>query len=485
MENFSKIKKKIAKNAFLRSSLIGGGVGVLVASGAALICKLLGMKVELWWLLLGGVALAGVIFGLLLLCAYPFQKRLARYLDDSLGGGEKVQTMVEFASSNDVMAGLQRKDAEERLAKAPKSVTKLKHAWQCIAAACLGLATLTAALVVPAKAESDPSGGGNNGPTAVTTPFEASEYILTALRELIEEVKKSSMEQPLRAKVVAELEKLLADVSEVTTREEMVQIVKATMEAVDKAVEDVNTGLELATALAKTDNSALIKLANAVGATDMARFNQTYLEFGMLFKDVETAADEISDVSLKLTIALAMSQVSETDDLYLAIKALNETLVAQVPNLQDGSYGQTTWENQLDTMIGDCTAAFSEAMGQQITNDEVRDYVIRKLQEIFGLKNNELPALSADYTPTTGGDGDKDDDSNLSDGGLGTGDLNFASNELVYDPETGKLVPYIEVFERYYAIYIAAVSEGKVDANLEKILQTYFDKLAESDHNKS
>ena len=453
---------------------------MLAASGAALICKLVGAETKLTWFILGGFALAAVLFGIALLSSYPFEKRLARYLDDSLDGGEKVQTMVEFADSDDVMAKLQRNDAEQRLSNAPKSVTKMKYAWPSLAAVCLAVATFTAALVVPAKADNTPPANDGQGQTSVVIPFEVDNYILAALRELIDHVDGSAMQQPLKSTVVAELEKLLAEITEISTRDEMVALVTATMSAIDEAVEAVNTGLELATALAKTEDSALIKLANAVGAVDMTRFNQTFLDFGLTFKDVTTAAEEISDASIKMTIALAMSQVSETDGLYLAVSALNEKLVAQVPNLQTESYGQTAWENQLDTILGDSMSAFGVALGQQIENDEERDYVLRKLQEIFGLKNSELPRLSEDYTPTTGGDSDDDDDKDLSDGGLGTGDLNFASNELVYDPETGKLVPYIEVFERYYAIYISAVSEGKVDPNLEKILQAYFDKLAAS-----
>ena len=177
-----------------------------------------------------------------------------------------------------------------------------------------------------------------------------------------------------------------------------------------------------------------------------------------------------------MEVALAMSEVDKTDGLYLALVNLKGVLVAQVPDLP--SYEQTSWETQIDTVLASATAPFSAALGKQIYNDETRDYVIQKLQEIFGLKDKEMPTVSQDYKPTAGDGNDNDDDTQMGDGGLGTGDLNFANNELVYDPETGELRPYGEVFAKYYAIYTDAVSQGKIDPNLELILQQYFDKLS-------
>ena len=481
MKNFYAIKQKLARNAIIRSGIIGASVGVTAASLCVFICTILEITVPWLYAIVGGVLLGLLTCGILLLCLYPFKRRVARKLDKELGNGEKVQTMIEFETSDEVMTALQRQDTEYRLAEElPASYTKFKKPWHCIVAGVLAIATFGAATFSTIAAMSRPQlpedDGASSGVIIDKTPFEIDNYQIAALYELIQYVKDSPMQDEPKATSVAALEKLLEQVLVVTTRGEMIMAVQEAIKTVDDAVEAINTGTDLATALEKTGLASLRKLANAIGATDMTRFNQQYAEFGQAFKTLETAGETIQTLAVNLEVALAMAEVDKTDGLYLALVNLKTVLVAQVPDLP--SYEQASWETQIDTVLASATAPFSTALGKQIYNDETRDYVIQKLQEIFGLKDKEMPTVSQDYKPTAGDGNDNDDDTQMGDGGLGTGDLNFANNELVYDPETGELRPYGEVFAKYYAIYTDAVSQGKIDPNLELILQQYFDKLS-------
>ncbi len=481
MKNFYAIKQKLARNALIRSGIIGASVGVTAASTCVFVCTILEKTIPWLYAIGGGVLLGLLVFGILLLCLYPFKRRIARKLDKELGNGEKVQTMVEFETSDEVMPAIQRQDTEYRLSEElPATYTKFKKPWQCIVAGVLALATFGAAAVSTISAMNQPEipddSGTSSGVIIDKTPFEIDNYQIAALYELIQYVKDSAMQDEPKAISVAALETLLDQVLAVTTRGEMIIAVQDAIKAVDGAVEAVNTGTELATALEKTGLASLRKLANAIGATDMTRFNQQYAEFGQAFKTLEGAKETIETLAVNMEVALAMSEVDKNDGLYLALVNLKSVLVAQVPDLPD--YEQSSWETQIDVLLASATAPFSTALGKQIHNDGVRDYVINKLQEIFGLQDQEMPTVSQDYKPTAGDGNDNDDDTDLGDGGLGTGDLNFANNELVYDPETGELRPYGEVFAKYYAIYTDAVSQGKIDPNLELILQQYFDKLS-------
>ncbi|MBE7093504.1 MAG: hypothetical protein E7367_02315 [Clostridiales bacterium] len=486
MKNFNDIKRKLARNAFLRSGILGGSAGVASASIGALVCELLKVKVEPWIFVLGGIGLGAVVFGTLLLCLYPFERKLARKLDDELGREERVQTMLEFASDEKEMSVLQRKDTEARLAALPATYTQFKRIWQCIAAVCLAVATCASAVVVPMLGKGSTGGGGNGdggGDSSIQTviPFEVSTAQLVALRELIEYVQDSGMQDEPKTATVAALEDLLEKIVDVEAHSEMLVLVSGTIVAVDAATEAKNTGYELATAFEKAEAATLRKLANAVGATDIERFTDQYVKFWEAFKEYgeqgATAKDTIETFSTRLQIALAMSQVDGADELVQALKALNEAVVKELDPSTFGYYTQESWANRMETVFGTCQGPIANAMNKQIVNNDVRDYTIDKLCEIFGLDDANVPPLSQDYTPTTGGEDDKDD-SNLNDGGLGTGDVNYGSNELIYDPETGELKPYGEVFAKYYAIYTDAVHQGKIDPNLEKILQAYFDMLA-------
>ncbi|MBO5363156.1 MAG: hypothetical protein J6A46_02390, partial [Clostridia bacterium] len=137
------------------------------------------------------------------------------------------------------------------------------------------------------------------------------------------------------------------------------------------------------------------------------------------------------------------------------------------------------WESQIDGTFTGHSAAFNEALSQQIVNDETRDYVIRKLKEIFGLTDKEMPELSQDYVPSNVGSEDNGENEKPGGGGLGTGEYNFPSDELVYDPATGEQVRYGVLLLDYYGRYETALAEGRIDPDLEKILQIYFDTIGE------
>lgn len=478
MENFNRIKKRLIRNALLRSGSIGGGVAVAAACVPIAVGKLIEAEIPLPLTIGCALAFGAAVFGVLLLCLYPFQKRLAKRLDRELGTRERVQTMVEFSSDESEMAALQRKDTEERISALPKSLTSFKHPWQAIAAGALAAVTLIAAVAIPVKADNGGGGGDSSSSSGSGgISFNVSDFQLTALQQLIEYVQESKMEQGLKDLTVAELESLVESVQSTLYREEMIDLVVAAMKAVDSAVEEKNSGFDLATAIDATENAQAQLLAAAVGAVEIERFDSFYKECADGFKDITTAKEKLGAFSIALTTGLVASKVNEEDPLRAAIDGLHGALVALIPEIE--YYQQQAWESQIDGTFTGHSAAFNEALSQQIVNDETRDYVIRKLKEIFGLTDKEMPELSQDYVPSNVGSEDNGENEKPGGGGLGTGEYNFPSDELVYDPATGEQVRYGVLLLDYYGRYETALAEGRIDPDLEKILQIYFDTIGE------
>ena len=479
MQNFNKIKRQLKKNALLKSGCIGGGVGVAAACLPLAIAKLMQKEIPETWVILGGLALGALVFGVLLLCLYPFQRRLARKLDRELGTRERVQTMVEFAEDENPMAALQRKDTEERISQIPSTFTKLKNPWHCLVACCLAVASLVGALAIPAKPE-NPGGGGDSSSSSdgggSGTSFEATDFQLTALWQLIDYVRDSKMEQSLKTLTVEQLVMLVETVPLTQFREDMVVLVTQVIQTVDQAVEDKNSGFDLATAINATENESAQKLASAIGSVEIERFTEFYKQCSEDFKDIETAQEKLSSFSIALTTGLVASKVAETDGLYVAVTELHKALVAMIPEIK--YYQQQAWATEIESVFTDKSASFNVEISQQIANDETRDYVIRKLKEIFGLSQKEMPELSKDYIPSEIAGEDENTDK-PGGGGLGTGDYNFPSDELVYDPATGEQKRYGELLMEYYGRYEEALQEGRIDPDLEKILQMYFDSIGE------
>ena len=505
MEQFSKIKQQIKRNAFLRSGILGGGLAVIAVSVPVVVFGLMKQAVPWLWVILGGIGLGALLFGILLVCLYPFKKRLARRLDKTLGG-EKTQTMVEFSESEDAMSALQRKDTETRLENLPKEMFSFKHAWQCIAAVCLSIVTAASAVTVSLLPETGEGGGGSTPPAQQEEDeiyFTFSDYQMAALRQLINEVKTSNMVQGLKELSIAQVEGLMEKLPKVLIRSEMVELVAEVITTVDEAVENVNTGYDLATTMTQTGQPLVMVLGNAVGCVELERFMEYYRACQEGFKpftEVVTdgteegieprdggevtpaepekgglAKQNISQFSIALTSALVASGVPANDALYLAVKGLHDQIFTLSQSI--AYFDVATWEPRIEKLFGDCTEMFVDAMSTEIANDETRDYIIRKLIEVFSLKTEEVPVISRDFVPMEV-DLDNENDDDLHSGGLGTGDYNFPSDELVYNPATGEHVRYGELLAEYYNRYTDALQKGEISPELEMILQAYFDMLS-------
>jgi len=74
-------------------------------------------------------------------------------------------------------------------------------------------------------------------------------------------------------------------------------------------------------------------------------------------------------------------------------------------------------------------------------------------------------------------DDDDDNDDPLQDGGIGSGDIVYGSDDQIYDPDTNENVKYGSVINEYYAKITEKLLDGNVSEELEKYISDYFASL--------
>ena len=62
-------------------------------------------------------------------------------------------------------------------------------------------------------------------------------------------------------------------------------------------------------------------------------------------------------------------------------------------------------------------------------------------------------------------------------GGLGTGEVIYGSNDLVFDPDTNTYRPYGELLNEYFAKANEQITDGKTSDKITDAAEEYFAKL--------
>ena len=129
-------------------------------------------------------------------------------------------------------------------------------------------------------------------------------------------------------------------------------------------------------------------------------------------------------------------------------------------------------------------AAVGLVIEEQKINATTRDYVISRLKTIFGITDAELKDMLGSREPMKLENIPQDEDEEFEDGGdggMGTGETLYGSNEQIYDPTyevdgiIGNHVIYGEVLDKYSAII--AANKGELPQELIDLIDTYLNEL--------
>jgi hypothetical protein len=113
--------------------------------------------------------------------------------------------------------------------------------------------------------------------------------------------------------------------------------------------------------------------------------------------------------------------------------------------------------------------------------------VVQTLCNLFGISKSELaPDVStlpddSDRDPEDSGDLDdgevEEPDGPIGSGGLGTGDVIYGSNDLIFDPDKNAHVPYGDVINDYFAKANEQITDGRVSEEISDAAEEYFGTL--------
>lgn len=469
---FEKIRKKIRLNTLIKSVLLGTSFGLLSVGVLLLVFKLKEIAFLPLYYILIGIGGAVLVFIASFLILNRNEKSIARKLDRDLGFGEKVQTMVEFKDEEGDMIALQRQDADERLGNASPKALKLGRLWQYFVVFALATALFLVAVFIPVK-EKEPK------PSEPEKGYEMSLYDLTALSNLIEEVRVSSMEQTAKTKVVTELETLLTALKTTDKDATMRTLVIGAIVNVNTVAEEVNTYKEINQLLSTVEQEQIKELSKIIVGLDGETVGDQLAGIREYFTETDVA-EKLTDFAAKIQAAFfEQTLVSVEDELYAATLNLAEDL----QTVADGMAAQTeTWaQDEIDKAFERAETALGDELIQQKANKSTRDRVVKGLMSIFNISASELPFQLEDSTGSydqTTNDGEEVEGAQ---GGIGSGEQEFGSQDLIYypdGPEGGGYVEYGGVFIEEYYPNAKGDSESlpsELRDYIEKYLGTLFD----------
>ena len=119
--------------------------------------------------------------------------------------------------------------------------------------------------------------------------------------------------------------------------------------------------------------------------------------------------------------------------------------------------------------------SFGDAIIRQNETLSMANYIEERLRAIFELPDNEEPVNPT--PPDVSGDGNNPTIDNPGGGG-GHGDIIFAGDDLVYDPDEG-LIEYYKVITKYSNYIQGLVQDGVISEELANYYIEYFNKLYE------
>ena len=331
---------------------------------------------------------------------------------------------------------------------------------------------LISAIAVPAVA--DQPHVEDSDPLYTFTPWQRQ-----ALIDLIEEVEASDMATVPKTVSVTELALLVTVLDNVERVSGMKAAVNTALGAIYSAVDVSNTADHVSKVLKDTDNERMSNLSTAIENLGALLVTEELTSLR-----TEILAPDGSQVLATFVAALNTAVNSELFRTLPDGDPLCEALIALDAALSDVDISADPLPvSEIDAAISKANGDIGAALLTQSVNESMEGRISRRLMEIFGLKLSDITAGGGAGAENGSGDDDgsgdliPDEENNSAGGGLGTGDMIFGSNDLIYDPRTNSYVPYGDVIYDYHAIATQKIVDISADRELEDIITRYFNSL--------
>lgn len=456
-KSFNKFKRRVRAQSITSALLLGLGAGAISLAVLTVIFKLTGNNLSPYFYAVfgGGAALLTAVLYFLFM---PSDMRLAKRLDNLYSLDQKVATMVELREDSGVFAALQREDADTRLDQKPVKEFKSKAIVAGLLVFAIAVCSTVGAIVVPVKAEPG------------ETPIDEfdKEWIITKLNEIIAKVESSFIAESLKASATEDLVALRTFVEGSQLLSEMKVEAIDTVIALNEDLDRVNSAELIAEQLLLSVDENIAKLGQALADLSGTSSKKALESLGAVISDAESA--DALFIAEELNTHLQHSGVRSDDPVYLLFKGL----VSDVKSNHSGA------EKAFKTAG---TTLANEIILQNVNNSTMTE-VIKEICNLFGITEDDITAVdpeadieigeSTDNETDTGDTEEKDPDVQMGSGGLGTGEVIYGSNDLIFDPYTNTYRPYGEVLNDYFVKATEHVTDGKTSDKIADAMEEYF-----------
>lgn len=495
-DNFKKIKSKYTKLALIASVILGVCCGVAFACLFAVVFKTCGVIIHWAVYIPIAIACAAGFCALFYFILRPTDERVAKKIDADFSLGQKAQTMVEFSSESGAMIEMQREQAEEALTEVAKKPADLSWLLKFIFVPVLAVAMLFAGIFAPAKKQ---AGGG-----PVDPPYDITLAQETALKALIADVEGSDLVTGIKTPAVEALNGLLEVLQEAEQQSVMKRAVISAVSIIDNLIATHNTYLGIYAAFNqneklaplaktvvdcvtyyKTDGSKISTMAavkakkkasdeaiDGEAAAWLTSFMKAFSEGGEDAQPLPVASANVisQQYSAALAVALSAEVYAESEDaLVLSLKSFANGLGA----LSTSGVSSQKYYNDVQGTASAFTASCAPALATQSYNCMMDEFIRNSLAKIFNLSLEEF-GDNQSVVPVLP---DADDPDDVHGGGYGSGDIKYGSDDLVLDVDTGELVTYGQLLDKFNAAVEERIRSGACAEDMAKYIRQYFQYL--------
>ena len=456
-KSFEKFKRRVRAQSIASALLLGLGAGAITLAVLTIIFKLTGNSLSpyLYVLIGGGAALAASALYFIFM---PSDMRLAKRLDSLYSLDEKVATMVELREDNGVFAILQREDADVKLDQKPVKEFKSKALVAGLLVFAIAVFSTVGAIIVPVKAEPG---------EAPIDEFD-KEWIITKLNEIIAKVESSFIADSLKTSATEELVGLRTFVEGSQLLSEMKSEAIDTVIALNDDLKRANSAAPIAEQLLASTDENLVKLGQALADLSGTSSKKALESLGAAISDAES--DDAVFIAEEFNTHLQHSGVRSDDPVSMLFKSL-------ISDAKDNPSGAEKAFKAAGTTLA------NEIIVQNVNNSTMTE-VIKELCNLFGITENDITAVDPEADIEIGGSTEdelnpddkeeEDPDVQMGSGGLGTGDVIYGSNDLIFDPYTNTYRPYGEVLNDYFVKATEHVTDGKTSDKISDAMEEYF-----------
>ena len=525
-EQFLKLKRKFLTAAIVKSAVIGAACGLFAVGAVLLALKLSTVSIAAGYYVLIAVAAALVAGGVAFSIFMPTDIKTAKKLDSEYGLNERAQTALAYSNSSGGLFDIQREDTQSVLGSLKLKKPTFKTMWQYVLIGVLSLALFVTAAVIPARTAASGGRPHTPPPTWEELPFEVSRVQIARVAGLIENVESFNLSDSLKLDITEALGVLVTGLQTAKSNGDMQNAVLSAVRGIDGYCKAQASYYKIASSLKNLGCPGLARVIATGAETYRAhtfnddksvkdfyneRFNiadegisrQLELFGAEIGKAFLGEHDNANGIISSIHLAIILSNVSGDDKLYLVINDLTLVLDELLPDdlyamtEEVGEDGQeeplTPEQAALVAKINAAIAAFgydlADILAEQAFVFAVDKFVYSAIFDILGLDEALSAGVSigwnlADQIVGEDDGNGKDEDNNNS-GGYGGGDVEYGSDDLIFDPDTGEYVPYGQLINKYYAIVNEMLLSGQLSEEQASIIRAYFEMLLSGIKDKS